>query len=167
MDVLWLPVIWPNDTLDNVLAAIDSAGRSAAVVQQDDGYELVWVGSVLEAQARGAVTLAQVTDREPVHVADVSDAAMHGVDLVRPLRTPAQYEHLLDKVSCAYAVVAHAHQTALVVTQHEGQTAEASHANRYYCDGASTHFFPKPVVGVGQPCPKCVGAPKGTIALKR
>jgi hypothetical protein len=158
MDAVWLPVLKRTVDLHQVLTAMDEAKRSAVMVEDAEGCDLVYIGSVLEALDQGVQTLSNLGGLEAVHVADIPDANAYQVDLIRPLRTPLEYERLLETVVGPYAMVALAHERGLLVTLHEGAARDASQWNTWYCNGPVTHYFPKPTVQVGDNCPKCEGS---------
>jgi hypothetical protein len=164
MDAIWLPVFRQSDDLQAAKVAMDESKHSGVIVVDADRYDLVCIGSVMDAIGRGATKLSEASDRDPVHLAGVADAAHNGVDLIRPLKTRTEYEALLRRVNRTYVLVAHAYTSGLLVTMRESDAASLS--STYYCNGSKTHYFPKPSVKVGEDCPKCLGFPKGKIFLK-
>lgn len=168
MDAVWLPVLWHGDTLDNALSAMEQTKRAGILVEGDNRYEVVLMDHVRAAVRRGARTLAQVSERDPVHVPAVQDAMTFRVDLIHPLRTGLEYQTLLDGAGRSYALIAQAYDMGLIVTRHEGRRQMLSPANTYYCEGGadSPHTFPAPDVNVGDECLKCLRLPKGTIRLR-
>jgi len=164
MDALWLPVLWQGDRLDDALNAMKRTNCLGALVErEDDRYEIIKMWSVEQALRNRQNTLADVGDGEPVYLTSLEDAS-DGIDLVRPLRTGAAYEDLLNRVNCQFALVAQAYDMGLVVTRHETGRRGYSPSSTFYCSGgARTHYFPTPNVRGGQICPKCLGQPKGQI----
>lgn len=168
MDAVWLPVLWQGETPADAITAMEKAGCSGFLVENDeDRYDIVSLEDLQRALGQNPRTLEQVQQRAPIYLVRIDDATSHGVDLIRPLRTFRQYEALLDHVGHHYALVAHAYEMALVVTGRERYRKHFSQSNTYYCAGGSTtHYFPRPDVHVGDDCPKCVGQPKGKIYQK-
>ena len=166
MDSVWLPSLTSVDSLQDAVDAMKDSRRAGVVVQGGGGYQLAYIGSILEAIDRGSTVLAELHTSDAVHIALIDDANRFGIDLVHPLNTQLQYEQLLDFNRTEYSVVAQAHAHALVVTRHEQLERTLNSANTYYCNGPARHYFPYPAVKVGEDCPSCLGRPKGKIHLK-
>jgi hypothetical protein len=119
----------------------------------DDSYRLFYIGELLRARDLTVATMGQVAGGQPVLLLDVQKALQFGADLVRPNRTGNAYEDLLQAHGVDYALAGESFDTAMIVTLHEGQTALLNTSGGYKCTGAPKHYYPRPRVNAGDPCP--------------
>jgi CBS domain-containing protein len=154
MDVVMLPLVDARTTVSDALAIMTRQRRAGVVVQRnDDDYTILDAGTLLRARARGVTRVNRVAGAEKVQLLSPAVARKHRVDIVRPQRTWAQYEAMLEKADRRYSLVGASNDTAMVVTASEQLTAALSMAGGYECTGTPRHFFPKPRVNPGATCP--------------
>lgn len=154
MDVVVLPMVWP-DTKVNVALEMLQAHRRAGVVRQDlnDTYRLLFAGDLLRARAAGVSVAGEVEGGRPIFLVDSSTATAFNADLIRPRRTWAAYEQMLDALDAHYGLVGETGNEAMIVTRHEDETVALSTTGGFECTGRPTHYFPEPRVSVGEVCP--------------
>jgi hypothetical protein len=164
MDAISLPLVHNSDTVHLALARMKAYARGGVVVEDGDFYRLVHAGELLAARAACVEILASVKEGEPVRLVSSLDAQVHGMDLVRPLRTQPQYQSMFGSIPDQYALVAADRDVAMIVTSSEKKTYELESPGGYECGGTPRHYFPRPRVQVGQSCPKCLVVPSTIVA---
>jgi hypothetical protein len=155
MDVVVLPLVNYSETVATALKQMRKAERSGIVRQnENDTQTLFYAGDLLRASAKKIAKLVDVPDGERVVMLDVGRARKFHLDIVRPHRTWKAYETWLAKEQAHYALLAGTSNTAMIVTSSENETEDLSMSGGYKCTGTPRHYFPRPRVRVGQPCPK-------------
>lgn len=156
MDVVVLPLVNYSETVAAALKQMRKAERSGVVRQNaDDTQTLFYAGDLLRASTKRNAKLADLPDGERVVMLDAGRARKFRLDLVRPHRTQPEYQAWFSKnLATHYALVGATFTAAMIVTSSETETADLSMSGCYKCTGFPRHYFPRPRVRVGQPCPK-------------
>lgn len=84
----------------------------------------------------------------PEHIASFK------LDLVRPLRSQAQFQKFLAQSKHNYGLVGATRDVAMIVTASELYARGLTLTGGFQCNGNPTHYFPLPYVVLGQNCPK-------------
>jgi hypothetical protein len=165
-----IPLVWPQEQVSSALDLLHHRERSGLVVHSSaDTYQLLHAGDLLRARDVDISVVGSVTGGYEVFVVEPPIAQSFGVDLVRPGRTPGQYEDMLDKHTTQYALVGETYDTAMIVTRHESQAEALKISGGYECSGSPTHYFPQPRVSLGDRCPEypLCSSPDGVVPTIR
>lgn len=155
MDVVTLPLVTRDTEVDAALAKAKESRRSGVVVAWNpDEYRLFHAGDLLRARADAVGLIGNLQGGHAVVLVRPTDVVTHGVDVIHPQRTWNAYERMLDQTPASYALVGASSHDVMIVTRHEGQTAELSLTGGFECDGSPTHYFPAPSVSTGDDCPR-------------
>jgi hypothetical protein len=153
MDIVMLPRVLPTDEVGWAIRQLRERKRAGVVRHNtDDTYTLFYLSDLGRARTQKLSTMEQVPNGSPVVLLNSPYAAKYALDLVRPTRTAQAYEGMLADLGLSYAVAGETADTVMVVTEHESQTAALS-TGGYECTGTPTHYFPQPMVSVGDACP--------------
>jgi hypothetical protein len=160
MEAVSLPLVLKTETVHQALARLKSTERSGVVV--DDGkdiFRLLYAGDLLVAREACTKFLSDVPAGEQIHLVSQADVKAHNLDLVRPLSSESQYNQLFANLAENFALIGADHDTAMLVTRHEIERETLVMTGGYQCNGTPIHYFPRPSVKVGEPCPRagCTG----------
>src|SRR6266511_1182960 len=153
MDAISLPLLSNQDTVHLALACLKSRERAGVVVDDGSQFHLLHAGDLLAAREACKKFLSEVGGSELVYVVGPADATAHGLDLVRPLLTQAEYQNMFTRIACQLALVGADHDTAMIVTRSEDYERTLRGTGGYECNGMPKHFFPRPRVKAGDRCP--------------
>lgn len=154
MDVVILPLLNHTETVAAALKCMRARERAGIVRQnKDDTQTLFYAGDLLRARAKRTRTLGDMLDGEKVVLLDIPRARKYRLDIVRPHRTRRGYETMLASAQADYSLVGGTADAAMIVTVSEDMTAGLSMTGGYECTGTPRHYFPRPRVQVGKPCP--------------
>ena len=170
MYVIAIPLVVSDTRVTDAIELLRRRQRSGLVVDRaNDHYHLLHAGDLLRARANKTVVVADVPGGHPVHLLDIGSAQKFGLDLIRPNRTPVEYERMFKAQKVTdYALVGDSGDTAVIVTRHEPQGDSLMMAGGYECSGTPTHYFPEPRVSVGEECPQYpeCSDPSGTPKIR-
>ena len=160
MDVIELPILSVDASLQEALVAMKAAGRSAVVAVERNWYWLFKAGWIVAGIARGEKVLAEVEKRRRVHEASGVEIAQHAIDLIDPGQSWIAIEGFLDSVGRSYLLgrpMAPPGNTVTIITRHEGLAAEVgSGPTDCYCTNPAReddpHGFDPPLPS-GNKCP--------------
>jgi hypothetical protein len=158
MDVVELPVLPIEASLDKAFDAMKEADRSAIVAVDSTRYWLFKAGWVVLGIARGEKVLADLEKRRRVHLASPVEAAQKKIDLMSPTKTPIAVEQFLDTVHRSYLLTDPVLRTSplhgpmiKIITRHEGLAIEVgSGPTACYCTNPAVADDPH---GYDQPLP--------------
>jgi hypothetical protein len=155
MDVIVLPLVWPNTPVAGALEMLHTYKRAGVVRQGwDDTYRLLYAGDLLRAREDGIAEVGQIDAGESVMIVEMPAVTTFSIDIVRPRRTEPQYEQMLDAHGMTYGLVGETSREVMIVTRHEDETETLSGTGGYECTGTPKHFFPRPRVQVNTNCPR-------------
>jgi hypothetical protein len=150
-------------TIQDAIGLLDTEGRSGLVVGGEGGSRLLFLGALLDAQDKGAVSLADVFGGPPVDV-KVEDPEVRrrgGIlgMIVAPVSTESGQAYEPPVGSVAGAVVTSATATeATIFVRDAALGIILGNAVTYKCNGTPRHRFPDAYgnypSGAGAVCPR-------------
>jgi hypothetical protein len=154
VDVVTLPLVRHDTTVEEALEAMNAWRRSGVVVlDQTDDYRLFFAGDLLRARANKIQQCGEAEGGKRLVIVDPPLVQQFSLDLVRPRRSWAQYEQMLDSQQSSFALVGEGNNEVLLVTRHEELEQMLTLTGGYECTGAPRHYFPEPYVTNGAQCP--------------
>jgi CBS domain-containing protein len=158
MEAIDLPLIPSSTSVADALDVLEQKKRAGLIVENGNEYTLLYWRHLLQADHDQIRLVSGINDGIPVHLLTHQDAITHSIDLVRPLKSIAQYGGFFShpsRESLDFALAGATQDVAIVVTRSEAyKDLLASSTGGFKCTGRPVHFFPDPTVKNGDRCPK-------------
>ena len=154
MDVIYLPLLSPDASLQDAYQAMHKHLRAAVVRGSSKSYSLIRAVDIYSGLARNFTVLRRLSDKFPMHEISNLEIKRWGLDVADPFTSWREFELLLDQVNKKYAMLDFVPGLARVVTRHEDLARQFSSAPMAcYCDSEDyMHPYPPPSVSSGDTC---------------
>jgi hypothetical protein len=159
MDTITVPYLDEADTVEHALELVFHHNVAAVVIENPDTLALCFIGTLGDAQANGAVGLAQIPKSELDQLGRPTSKAIaelneRGASPFSPGEPSPREEAYWGLVGNDFAASRSGPGTMTLISRTESRGDLVRH--RFTCNGKARHMFPRPQVTSGQQCPRCV-----------
>lgn len=156
VNIVELPLVDYDAPVKLALKRLQESSRSALVTKGELTILIIMLNEVLFGIRNDIETVAQLPTKTRVQTVTEQTARVFGLNVHAPHETEAQFESFLDIAGTDFGIlpVAGPEGSMLVVTRHEGQTAQVGGSPTVCsCSKSSNHVYGGKTVSHGDPCP--------------